>query len=326
MNYRSIADLNDDTFELAQSLPSEIDLVVGIPRSGLLAANLLCLYLHTPMTDVDGLLERELLATGNRHAEDLAFEDVETVLVVDDSVYTGETMRETNSRIDDSELPFEVEYGAVYVTREGDQFVDYWSEFVPRPRAFEWNIMHRSALGQWCVDVDGVLCRDPTPEENDDGEQYREFLASVEPKIVPKKRIGWLVTARLEQYRPETEAWLDRHGIEYDDLIMLDLPDKETRRKRGSHAEFKADVYRSSGATLFVESDPRQAEEIAVRSNRPVFCFETKEMIRPGYVDQTYGNGREYAEEFVRNPISFSKKAIRFVCSRGYHRARRELQ
>jgi len=44
MNYRSVSQLNADTRRLGQEPLGDVDLIVGIPRSGLLAANLLCLY------------------------------------------------------------------------------------------------------------------------------------------------------------------------------------------------------------------------------------------------------------------------------------------
>ncbi len=31
-------------------------------------------------------------------------------------------------------------------------------------------------LENFCVDIDGILCRDPTREENDDGPKYRELI------------------------------------------------------------------------------------------------------------------------------------------------------
>lgn len=63
------------------------------------------------------------------------------------------------------------------------------------------------------MDIDGVLCADPTPEENDDGEKYRHFLLNTPPLFIPKVTIGTLVTSRLEKYRPETEAWLQKNHV-----------------------------------------------------------------------------------------------------------------
>lgn len=89
MNYKSVEDMNADTHRLAKSLPRDIDLVVGIPRSGLLAANLLCLHLDVPMTDIDGLCEGRIYDTGSRFEHRDSLDEFESVLVIDDSVLTG---------------------------------------------------------------------------------------------------------------------------------------------------------------------------------------------------------------------------------------------
>ena len=47
--------------------------------------------------------------------------------------------------------------------------------------------------------------------------------------------INTIVTSRLEKYREPTEKWLKDHGVKYKQLIMLDLPSAEERRKQGCH-------------------------------------------------------------------------------------------
>lgn len=320
MNYKSVADLNEATHLFARELPIDVDLIVGIPRSGLLAANILCLHLDVPMTDVDRFCEGKLMDTGARHDQDRSIRDIDSVLVLDDSVKSGSQMTETQNRLDQLDLPFDISYGAIFVSPEGHQYVDYWGEAVPSPRVFEWNLMHHPVLQYSCVDIDGVLCRDPTPEENDDGERYREFLSDVPPNIVPNQQIGHLVTSRLEQYRPETEAWLEKHGIRYDTLTMMDLPSKEARQERGNHARYKAEVYESTDAPLFIESDPRQAAAITQRTGKPVFCYETKEMLQPGRVKQTYRTVERAAKKFKTDPLAFPSVAGRYLFFRCYHR------
>ena len=66
MNYRSVSDLNLDIKQWITELPNDFDLIVGIPRSGLLVANILSLYLNLPLTDVDGLLESRIFESGLR--------------------------------------------------------------------------------------------------------------------------------------------------------------------------------------------------------------------------------------------------------------------
>jgi orotate phosphoribosyltransferase len=42
MNYRTIQNLNKDIKALIPKLPADLDLIAGVPRSGLLAANFTC--------------------------------------------------------------------------------------------------------------------------------------------------------------------------------------------------------------------------------------------------------------------------------------------
>ncbi|WP_128905539.1 phosphoribosyltransferase family protein [Halorubrum amylolyticum] len=319
MNYKTVADLNADAHRLATDLPQDIDLVAGIPRSGLLAANLLCLHLDVPMTDIDGLCDGRLFDTGSRFERRDSIDEFDSVLVVDDSVLTGGQMTETRDRLAEHDFPFDLSFGAMYISSGGHRYVDYWSEVVSAPRIFEWNILHHTRLTDFCVDIDGVLCRDPTPDENDDGHTYREFLRTVEPNVVPKQRIGWLVTSRLETYRPETERWLADNGIEYDTLVMMDLPDMETRRKRSNHGQYKADVYDSVDADLFIESDPKQAAEIRRRANRPVFCYDTNEMLKPSIGGRSRRRITEGVSNLKRESVLFPARAAYQLSSRCYH-------
>jgi len=316
MNYRSIADLNKAIKSWISELPGDLDLVVGIPRSGLLAAALLSLYLDLPLTDVDGLCEGRILATGRRFGRERIsglWQRKLKVLVVDDSINSGTQMREVKARIETAGLSHEIYYAAVYASPKGHRYVDYWYEIVDTPRVFEWNIMHHHILINCCVDIDGVLCRDPMPEENDDGERYLKFLTSVKPLVVPTKPIGWLVTCRLEKYRKITEEWLQRHGIQYNELVMMDLPDKATRVALGAHAKFKAQVYKSVNAALFIESSYSQAQVIARLAGKPVLCIETGQMINPNFVVGAYTQGRKFAAEAISNPFGASLKLLRFV-------------
>jgi len=319
MNYKTVQDLNADTHRLAKNLPQDIDLVVGIPRSGLLAANLLCLHLDVPMTDIDGLCEGRMHDTGSRFEHPDSLNEFESVLVIDDSVLTGGQMTKTRDRLAKHDFTFEITFAGVYITPRGHQYVDYWSEVVHPPRVFEWNILHHTKLTDFCVDIDGILCRDPTPEENDDGANYREFLTTVEPNIVPEHRIGWLVTSRLEKYRPETEQWLADHGIKYDKLVMMDVPDMETRRKQGNYGEYKTNVYKSTDADLFIESDPRQAAEICRKANRPVYCYDSNEMMTPSMIDRSQRRISESVAAIKSEPLLSLARGAYQISSRFYH-------
>jgi uncharacterized HAD superfamily protein/hypoxanthine phosphoribosyltransferase len=285
MNYRSIADLNDTIHRNRWKLPRKIDLVVGIPRSGLLAANILSLALNVPMTDVDGLLAGRILTSG-RSRRGRCFVDSVTsassIVVVDDSVSMGMAMRAARSLLENVLPNARIIYCAAYGCNTSHPDADVVLEAVPQPRVFQWNLMHHGMLEHCCVDIDGVLCCDPSEAQNDDGAAYRSFLANAVPISVPSKRIGWLVTSRLEKYRDLTEKWLAEVGIDYGKLLMLDLPTKEERIRTGAHGQFKAAIYaRLPQALLFIESEHRQAEVIARESGKPVLCTESQFLISP---------------------------------------------
>ncbi len=283
MNYRSVSDLNSCIVAQQHRLPRDIDLVVGIPRSGLLAANLIALHLNLPMTDLDGFLAGRLIESGLRLERKECRKDIRSLkaLVVDDSIHSGRALSETKERVRSAGLDQNVIYACVFADPNSTGKTDFYFDTCPMPRIFEWNIMHHAHLEHTCVDIDGVLCRDPSEDENDDCSRYASFLGSVELLMRPSVEIGWLVTCRLEKYRAATIAWLDRHGIRYRELIMMDYANKAARVAAGSHSAFKAEVYRKTNAVLFIESSPEQALKIAQITGRDVFCMETREMINP---------------------------------------------
>lgn len=281
MNYRSVSALNRSVSLWLERMPRDWDLVVGIPRSGLLVANLLALHLNLPLADLDGYIEGRVLSGGRRLGK-RSVKPGRRILVVDDSVNTGGQMKLARQRINAASTGDRVAYAAAYVTPGTEAQVDYYCELVQSPRVFEWNLMHHSILLSSCLDIDGVLCRDPLVTENDDGQNYVRFLELAEPKFLPSVPVGWLVTSRLEKYREQTEAWIKAHGINYRELIMLDLDSKEQRLQAGSHASHKAAAYRRTNSDLFIESSLIQALEIATLAGKPVYCVETSELISPG--------------------------------------------
>ncbi|HXG47021.1 MAG TPA: orotate phosphoribosyltransferase, partial [Methylomirabilota bacterium] len=286
MNFRSYSDLVTTLAVWQQRLPRDFTLICGIPRSGLMVASLLALQWNLPVTDVASLAAGRVLPGGRRQTArgvdpDRFLDTPQRILVVEDSVCAGAGVRRARADLAAVAKRHEIRYAAVYAALEGRNTVDYVAEVIGMPRVFEWNLFHHPVLRQSCVDIDGVLCRDPSGEENDDGPRYREFLRSVEPRFVPSEEIGWLVTGRLEKYRSETEEWLRRHGIRYRELRMLDVPDMQTRRETGAAVAFKAEQYRRTGAELFIESDPRQAAEIAARARRHVIATDSMQLHGP---------------------------------------------
>lgn len=304
MHYRSIDDLNRTVQTELSRLPPGIDLVVGIPRSGLLAANLISLALNVPLADLDGFLAGRILSAGStrrRPGFDREAYAFTKVLIVDDSILSGAAMREARAKVAQAGQSHRCLFCTVYGPEEDVVEVDIVMERVPRPRIFQWNLMNHSLLERACFDIDGVLCLDPTAIQNDDGVNYKAFLGTARPLLVPGKRIGHLVTSRLERYRSETEAWLQAQGIEYGELWMLDVPTAQERRRLGAHGAFKARIYSSVNADIFVESEERQAIEIARLSGKPVLSIESQSIIQPD-------RHLEYSERLRRRSLRLRER------------------
>ena len=278
MNYRTFSDLNEVIVSRLHVLPHDIDLVVGIPRSGMVPANLIALYLNKPLTDLDSFKNGHIYNSGER-GKNFNMDNIKKVLVVDDSISSGNALEKCKVKLKDIESKFDIKYCCIYVIPEKVKAIDYYFDIVPLPRYFQWNIMNHTILEKACCDIDGVLCVDPTPDQNDDGDKYTDFVLNAKPLFIPKVKIGTLVTSRLEKYRKQTEIWLEKNNVKYDKLVMLDLPDMAARRKANCHGTFKASEYKKDKYMLFIESERKQAMQINEITNKPVLCTYDFQMV-----------------------------------------------
>lgn len=317
MQYRSFRDLATLITSEASRLDGlRFDIILGVPRSGMYPALFMSSLLNKPVADLDGFLAGHVMSHGKSRALpdwSPAASDYKRVLVVDDSVHSGAASAEAREKLQRAAPHLEVSMLAVYGSKDWARHVDHVLEVCPFPRIFEWNMLHSWVLEKSYFDLDGVLCSDPSEVDNDDGDRYRQFLRTAPHFALPGGVLRGIVTSRLERYRPETEAWLQAHGVRYKALHMLDLPSAAERRRLGAHASFKAEVYRKdTGALLFVESEPDQAREITRRSGKPVLDYYNKVIASPDEVTIAYR---------YRKSADFLTRARRAVL----HRARRVM-
>ncbi len=276
INYRTYDDLFLAIKGGMDKVPADVDLVVGIPRSGMIPAYMIASLRNIKAVSLDSFLEGRIDGSGQRTlGRDIKTPDeARRILIVDDSIIEGSAIAKARCRVAASRYADagNIIYGAVYCLLRNADLVDVAFEHCPVPRIFEWNILSSWFLENACVDIDGVLCHDPSPEQNDDGERYLDFIAAARPLFVPRVRVSCLVTSRLEKYRPQTEKWLAENGINYGELVMLDLPSKEERIRQGAHGRFKAAVFAGRQEKYFIESEWGQATEIAEVTGKTVFC------------------------------------------------------
>ena len=251
MNYRSYQNLSDDIKSNINKLEKfNIDLVVGIPRSGMIPAYMISLLLNLNCTDFYSFIENRPLFKGERKLKkngdvNILPYDYNNILLVDDSISTGKSMKEIKATIP-NKLKNKIITTAIYSSESKRDDLDCFFVHLPSSMVFEWNLFNDHTLSQSCVDIDGVLCTDPTHVEDDDGENYIYFIENAIPLFLPTYKVHSLVTNRLEKYRHNTELWLKNNGVTYDNLTMLDLPSKDERQRLKIHARHKAGYYKKS--------------------------------------------------------------------------------
>jgi adenine/guanine phosphoribosyltransferase-like PRPP-binding protein/uncharacterized HAD superfamily protein len=320
LNFRSVAQLSDQILRWSHRLPGDIEVVVGVPRSGLLAANLLALYLNVPLTDVNGLLGGRCFAAGTVRRKVFAggtdasalgtfLNSPRNVFVVDDTVLSGRSMRAVRESIQAAGLHHRVSYGAVYVLPGKLDEVDFHCEVLNAPRVFEWNVLQGELLRQFCVTLDGVLRGRSVAADLGEGIRHGAPVQDSRPYLVPTAEIGWIVTERPERDRTDTEAWLRAHGIRYRNLVMSE--DATGTRSPAAAAALKAEVYASTDASLYVESSFRQALEIARLTRRHVLCTDSMQLVHPGTAPLSRPG--EFGDLHPPAPPTFRRRAMRFA-------------
>ena len=302
INYKSISDLNYCIKNNINKIPKDVDLIVGIPRSGMLAANIIALNLNVNFVSIDEFLNNIKIKSSSRIIKKLEkCSDAKKVLIVDDSVNAGNTIENIKQLL--AKSTNNLIYCCIYGLKKTYNKVDVCMEQVEEPRLFEWNIFHRSFLEKCCVDMDGVLCKDPTEKQNDDGPEYSNFLFNTPALIKPTFKIGSIVTSRLEKYREQTVEWLKKNQIKYDNLYMLDS-DAKTRREKMLHAPFKAKIYKKIiSSELFIESDYYQSIEISKMSGKQVLSFANQKMIYPNVSYNYFKSNVNFLGDRILNKI-----------------------
>lgn len=268
----TLAELTAWTNEWVKSLPSDCDVVVGIPRSGLLVAAIVALKLGKPLTTPELFLE-------NRYWMSQRIERAKAygrILLIDDSISSGETFEQNLALIRSAGAHSEVIRGALIVTPEGRPFVDQFYVEIPQPRLFEWNMLHVKR-GVLAVDLDGVICENCPPGVDADDVRYAAWVRTARPYLIPTFEIDFIVSSRLERYRKETEEWLSRHGVRYQKLMLWEIASKQ--EGRGRHAEQKIEKLLRIKPEMFWESSGGQAREIWRATRIPTLCVDEMRLL-----------------------------------------------
>lgn len=255
--------------------------IIGIARSGIFPASLLALFSNSPLYSYEQINGTITNLKGGGRTNEMFKNQLQNnhknIYIVDDSSYSGRTMRVIKSRMQrqfkDKNIITMTLYASSNAYESG--IVDYTARITDE-HWFEWNMFASPTTKGICIDFDGILCRDFMPWEDDDGTVYLETLKNMKlGSIRPQNR--WsvdIITARLEKWREPTEEWLKKNNINYQNLYMGPW-NNISERFNANIGKWKADIYKDLSKTLFVESDLTQALEIYKHSGKDVLHYES---------------------------------------------------
>ena len=264
--------------------PRELSLVIGIPRSGMIPAAHIATSMNLPLLTLSEFTNDLHLSKYNFTLRAFYKSNQNHILVVDDTTNTGQRMTSAIKLINSKFSNLQITTFSVCAALNSQFKPDILLEISRTPRIFAWNMFNHHELTQTLsVDLDGVLCLDPTPEQNDDGLAYNFFINHAKPEIAPMFPVAAVITGRLEKYRSSTERWLRNNHVEYGQLFMNDAPDAKFRQTKRYQlaslefdqiSEFKSRVISSIKSPFFVESNLNQAKNIHNLTGVPCYVFE----------------------------------------------------
>jgi len=263
----TISDLTRMTIELIPRIVNP-KAIIGIPRSGLIPASIISTLTHSPLYTIDQkTLSIQSVGSGTRFNE----LDGEIIYLVDDSSYSGRTIAKTKEAVKEK-FSCEIKTVTIFSSEISFDKIDIYHSCYDK-HYFDWNIYNTHA--KCAFDLDGVLCRDFTQNEDDDGPVYADVMQNmIVSNIQPKRYPVTIVTARLEKYRRITEKWLLSNGFRINQLHMGPWNNK-SERDRVDIGLWKSSIVKGLEEKIFVESDSDIAKTIKENTKKTVICNTT---------------------------------------------------
>jgi len=260
-------ELNVWVQQWVRELCGDYDVIAAIPRSGLLVGSLVALKLGKPLSTPDLLCDKRYWISQSSGQKP----DFKNILLVDDSISAGKTMRNNLHLLRVSFPQARIATAALIAAEESKRAVDFIFKVIPHPRIFEWNMLHVKR-GVTVLDLDGVICKNCPPGVDADEKAYISWIQAVKPYLIPAFEIDMIISCRLERYRDLTEKWLKRHNVRYKDLILWDIGSK--RERHGKYARHKIKHILRYKPEIIWESNLGQAKAIWQATKIPTLCID----------------------------------------------------
>ena len=133
MIYKSYEDMADCIRRNLWKVPHDVDLIVGIPRSGMIPALMIAEFMNKRCVDIDSFIEGKTGYIGNR-GNMIRESGTDKVLVVDDSVAAGTAMRKAKEQLASFKDKYTLLFCCIYAENpESVSIVDICLENIYNP-------------------------------------------------------------------------------------------------------------------------------------------------------------------------------------------------
>lgn len=210
MEYISINNLTDTIKKNLDKIPTDIDLIVANPRSGLLPASIIALLKNLPLCDINSLVKDNIFEFGETKNTDFitSVEQANHILIVDDSSYSGNAIKKMRLKIP-PDLLKKCCFLTIFVNDKTKDLSDIYFEIINKSRLFEWNLFHHTYLQYSGVDLKVI---------------YNGSLF----KIVPTRKIGAIIIED-NMNKDEISNILNKTEIKYDKILYKNEIDQNVK-------------------------------------------------------------------------------------------------
>ena len=246
--------------------------IVAVPRSGFLPASVCATSLNLPLHTISNkeiVICNSLSDFGGYRMNSFS-KDSGKLLFVDDTVFSGNTFNQIKDTFGADHY-----YSALYCNPSNLNIVDVYGKDLNEPHLLEWHFFNSGHTEKTLFDLDGVFSPNVPFSELDCDDKYEKYISNVEPfyhRLPKAHKLRGIVTGRLDKFRKQTEDWLAKYNIKYDELIMF--PTERRKQRDANHVEevgkYKADVHKRSNAIFFMESEKAEGKVIRKHSHKRV--------------------------------------------------------
>jgi hypoxanthine phosphoribosyltransferase len=268
INFVTLDELANWTREWIRSFPTDFDVIIGIPRSGMIVASMIACRLGRPLTTPDLYCEGKWWAS--QLIKPTSFR---RALLVDDSVNAGMAIARARATLAQGPSNVKVTTAAVVAhRREARELVDLHYRLLLHPTIFEWNLLHMKAMNVLSVSLEGVLCDRLPQGVSLASEGFAHWAAETRCLQVPSYEIDFVISMRGEQLRDVTQRWLARHGVRYRELLLVDAANKDA-------SDRKVALLRERHPDMHFEDTRAESEKIWQATGIPTICFDEMDLI-----------------------------------------------